>query len=35
VALRWAFYQLSTLAVVILGSYGPSLKSADFVYFKF
>lgn len=35
VALRWAFYQLSTLAVVVLGSYGPSLKSADFVYFKF
>lgn len=32
---RWALYQLTTLAVVIFGSYGPSLKSADFVYFKF
>jgi len=35
VAIRWAFYQVSTLVVVIFGSYGPSLKSADFVYFKF
>lgn len=35
VAVRWALYQLATLAVVVFGSYGPSLKTADFVYFKF
>jgi alginate O-acetyltransferase complex protein AlgI len=35
VVIRWAFYQVSTLIILVLGSYGPSLKSADFVYFKF
>ncbi|TDB37672.1 MAG: MBOAT family protein [Actinobacteria bacterium] len=35
VVVRWAFYQLATLVVLVFGAYGPSLKSADFVYFKF
>ncbi len=35
VVVRWAFYQVATLVVLIFGAYGPSLKSADFVYFKF
>jgi len=35
VAIRWAIYQLAILAVAVCGQYGPTLKSADFVYFKF
>lgn len=35
VAIRWAFYQVATLVILVLGAYGPSLQSADFVYFKF